>query len=148
MQLFTQKSEYNKASKWTSDCIRLSTSATNNCYMCMCQNCLQWCRSNCFDAAEWPTIDLHNKALGFRFMFVLSRKTAKTQSSLNSTKVRTPGTYSVEFFGIDPDPKSSECDDTWIFQPDRLETKWPCFRSDWYRAFCLKISPLSEDSSI
>ena len=48
----------------------------------ICQNCLQWGRSNLVDPAEWPKIRLQNRDFG-NTLSIFPRKNGKTQSSLN-----------------------------------------------------------------
>ena len=77
----------------------------------LCQNRLQWGRSNLVDPAEGPKIGLLNRDFGSIFSVFL-RKKSKTQSSLNVLQSGPRKFGKSDFFGIGPDPAGSDFDPT------------------------------------
>ena len=75
-------------------------------------NCLQWGRSNLVDPAGWPKIGLLNWLWGAFCTFFLG-KTAQNTEFTKFSSVRTPEFTKSVFFGIGPDPVSSESKAQW-----------------------------------
>ena len=73
------------------------------------QNCLQWRRLNLVDPTESPKIRLlKTGTLGTFCRFFSQEKKAKTLSSLNFLESGPRKVTKSDFFGIGPDPASSE----------------------------------------